>query len=552
MIKRLFITLICLNLAFYSPFANALSFGSWAKTTANSIGSKTALGFKTSGRVTASNPNGLLYSGLTVNANPSALAKVYKKLGPTAGFVAAVTVILGAVDWVLDDANNRIIYREEEDGAEEGWVFETHYSSIKSAPQTTPNASVEQIKPDIAAKLTNDDYPSCSVASATVTITDFDPDKTSTHTYGRVIYELSECSLNRVGGTIYAIPDATQTNEKYLGYEAIAAQSIADADNGSGSAQADTKYAADPDNWTGPTYPYGNLEPEIEANAKEEECNPEKDSANSCYRKLGTPLKADPDGTVEVVNPDGTTTKYFPDGTIERSGDTGGVNDGIKVTTYPDGTKVTTYPDGSKIITKPDGTITTEEPPPPNPDVKDPDGTSVVQAPDGSITKYFPDGSKKTTRPDGSTTTTLPDGTVIVTAPNGDTTTTNPDGSKTTTKKDGTTETDTEFRLPKFCDWAAPVCELVELVKKQFEEPDLPEPEELPQEQLFEPKEVEVDFAGGCPSDVSFDVVVAGFSKNVSFSWQPICDGAIFMNPIMQGIGALAGAYIMFGRGGHG
>lgn len=550
--KKLLILWISISLAIFTPFANAFNFGNWTKTFSKSYGSQTALGFRTSGKVTPSNPLGLLYSGVTVNAKPSALAKLYKKVGPTAAFAVAVTALIGAVDYVLDPDNNRIIYQDLDEGEVEGWLFQTNYNGIFSGDLPTPAASAEAIKDRVVQYIKHPDYPNCSSPSITMLQIQFDPLKTTTHAWGRATFNLSDCKVSTVSTQTFAVKNNEPPQDKYLSYETIGARVISDADSGSPSAQNDTHDAADPEKWTAPTYPYGNLEPEIDANAKEEECDPKKDAPNSCYRKLGSPLKADPDGTVEVKNPDGTTTKFYPDGTVERSGEAGGINDGIKETTYPDGTKVRTYPDGTKIITKPDGTITTEEPAPPDPNVKDPDGTSVVQAPDGSITKYFPDGSKKTIRPDGSTTLTQPDGTVTVTAPNGDTTTTNPDGTKVTTKADGTKETDTEFKLPKFCDWAAPVCELVDLVKKQFEEPDLPDPEELPDEQFFEPKEIEVDFGGGCPTDVSFDIGVMGFSKTVSFSWQPICDGAVFMNPIMQGIGALAGAYIMFGRGGHG
>lgn len=553
-LKKGLILWLSLSLAVFSPFSNALSFGNWTKTFSKSYGSTTALGFRSAGTVSPSNPAGLLYSGVSVKANPSALSKLYKKVGPTGAFVVAVTAILGAVDWVMDPDNNRVIYQDPEDDVDPEFIYEAYYNpSIVFLNEPNLTSGVDNIKPLILEHLRNrlDGYPDCVITSTSFADLVQRPygfnNRTKVRNYR--LY-LSNCGPSSQDFGIFAKRRTEPPNpDKYLGFDAISAEVISSADNGSNSAQNDTRSAADPDGWTLPTYPYGDLEPEIEANKKEEECDPRKDVENSCYGKVGSPLKADPDGTVEVANPDGTTTKYFPDGRIERSGDTGGVNDGIKVTTYPDGTKVTTYPDGSKIITKPDGTITTEEPPAPDPDVKDPDGTSVVQSPDGSITKYFPDGSKKTIQPDGTTRTTKPDGTVIIEAPNGDTVTIAPDGTKTTTKQDGKKEVDTEFKLPKFCDWAKPMCDLAVTITEFLDPPDLPERELPEEEDEIEAVEKEVDFSGQCPAPVSLDYSVLGVSINPSFSFEPVCDAANFINPLMHALGSLSAAYIFFGRG---
>ena len=541
MIKRFFITLICLNLAFYAPFANALSFGNWTKTFSKSYGSTTALGFRSAGTVSPSNPAGLLYSGVSVKANPSALAKLFKKVGPTAGFTLAVGALLGAVDYVLDPANNQILYEPPIDPNE---PF-AEYFPLKPTNATGFNDyilySLQEVK-DHAIEAIDTVYSDKSGPTELSHCIDYYFESSP---FFRITCHVNYHDRGRSGYTRTINYQPAPKEPKSLGYEDIGAEVINQADQGVSSAQKDTKAAADPDGWTAPTYPYGNLEPEIEANKKEAECDPRKDVENSCYGKVGSPLKADPDGVVEVINPDGSTTKYFPDGSVETSNPV----DGTTTKTYPDGTKTRTAPDGTSITTKPDGTITNDPDPMGGVEVRDPDGTSVIAAPDGSITKYFPDGSKKTIQPDGTTRTTKPDGTVTIEAPNGDTVTIAPDGTKTTTKPDGKKEVDTDFKLPKFCDWAFVVCDFIDVVMEQFEEPDLPEREaEEEQEEEFEEKEVEVDFTEGCPANKEFAFGILGFNKTFTFEFKPICDGAIYLNPILQSIGALSAAYIMFGR----
>lgn len=561
MLKRIFITFLCLNLALFSPLSNALNLGAWTKTFSKSYGSTTALGFKSAGRVTSSNPAGLLYSGVSVSANPSALAKLFKKVGPTAGFTLAVGAILGGVDYVLDPDNNRVIYQFEEETDLTNYTLQAYFVGCDSTGavtyETHLTAAAALAAPDFQECMSvnyakrDAQHQSCRLDQFTVTLTaqaSTPPNPPKRFLYADVVGKRINCdrSDDFPGIKIRAIPDLSvqELEERYLSYTDIANKLISQADSGSAQAQADTRDAADPETWDDDNYPYPKLLPLIEENTKEGECDPRKDVPNSCYRKIGSPLTAEPDGSYTTTSPDGSTTTFYPDGSVETSNPI----DDTKTRTYPDGTKTRTAPDGTTITTKPDGTITND----PNPDggtvVADPDGTSVVTSPDGSITKYFPDGSRKTISPDGTTRTTKPDGTVKIETPNGDTVTIAPDGTKITTKPDGSKETDSEFRLPKFCDWAYVVCDFIDVVTEQFEEPDLPDREDQQEEEEFEEKEVEVDFTEGCPANKEFAFGILGFNKTFTFEFKPICDGAIYLNPILQSIGALSAAYIMFGR----
>lgn len=80
--------------------------------------------------------------------------------------------------------------------------------------------------------------------------------------------------------------------------------------------------------------------------------------------------------------------------------------------------------------------------------------------------------------------------------------------------------------LPKFCDWAASICDFIDWVKQP---PETPEPIEVPEKEL-EQKEIKKDLISAnvrsCPADIHFDVqnLPFGIQVNKGVQMQPICD----------------------------
>lgn len=80
--------------------------------------------------------------------------------------------------------------------------------------------------------------------------------------------------------------------------------------------------------------------------------------------------------------------------------------------------------------------------------------------------------------------------------------------------------------LPKFCDWAASICDFIDWVKQP---PETPESIEVPEKEL-EQKEIKKDLINAnvrsCPADIHFDVqnLPFGIQVNKGVQMQPICD----------------------------
>lgn len=116
----------------------------------------------------------------------------------------------------------------------------------------------------------------------------------------------------------------------------------------------------------------------------------------------------------------------------------------------------------------------------------------------------------------------------VTPAPIGGTTdtTTTPNIDPVTGQPTGETSTSGGFQFPKFCDWAAVVCDWIEWTKEPPEEEkelDVPVSE-------IDKQDIKKDLitvaASACPPDQRFDVsgLPFGISINKSYSMQPICN----------------------------
>lgn len=116
----------------------------------------------------------------------------------------------------------------------------------------------------------------------------------------------------------------------------------------------------------------------------------------------------------------------------------------------------------------------------------------------------------------------------VTPAPVGGTTdtTTTPNIDPVTGQPTGETSTSGGFQFPKFCDWAAVVCDWIEWTKEPPEEEDQLE---VPVSEI-DKQDIKKDLitvaASACPPDQRFDVsgLPFGISINKSYSMQPICN----------------------------
>ena len=100
----------------------------------------------------------------------------------------------------------------------------------------------------------------------------------------------------------------------------------------------------------------------------------------------------------------------------------------------------------------------------------------------------------------------------------------------------------TALEFPNFCSWASVVCELADWLRLDSEGED-PDPE-VP---VIEP-DTSVSWSSGfgggsCPAPVSVEVMGA----DVDFSYQPLCDLAIYIKPIVLAAAALMAVLIIGG-----
>jgi len=112
----------------------------------------------------------------------------------------------------------------------------------------------------------------------------------------------------------------------------------------------------------------------------------------------------------------------------------------------------------------------------------------------------------------------------------------NNDGSETTTE---TAEQD----IPAFCTWAGIVCDAINWMREPFESPT---------DVLLPTEEVEIPpytsglpDSGSCPAPYD----VTAFGTAIAISYQPFCDLASIIRPLVLAASGLFAAYILVGRG---
>ncbi len=149
--KKILVLLLCLNIVLAPTYAFAnTSLGGWTITQQIAQGASSAL---TATKTTIINGSNVLKTSTAkITPNATQVAKVLR--GGAAGYALSVAVeqLIGAVDWVLDPANNQIVYHLEPDTTDPQnnemymWTFQNHNFSYS----LTPTALCSSVLPVVA------------------------------------------------------------------------------------------------------------------------------------------------------------------------------------------------------------------------------------------------------------------------------------------------------------------------------------------------------------------------------------------------------------------
>ena len=88
------------------------------------------------------------------------------------------------------------------------------------------------------------------------------------------------------------------------------------------------------------------------------------------------------------------------------------------------------------------------------------------------------------------------------------------------------------------------VCDFVDWFQ---EEPTKPTDEKPPIKDIEAESSNKIDMSGSCPAPYQINFSVFGYSQNNSISYQPLCDALEMLKPIFVGAGALSSMFILMG-----
>ncbi|AWA47941.1 hypothetical protein CDG57_16355 [Acinetobacter junii] len=199
----------------------AANVGGW--TLGGGIAQGASVVYDATKNVIINGKNFIKESSVKITPNPSQVAKVLAK--GVAGYALSVAVeqILGSVDWVLDPANNRIIY------------YENPVASQASCNQILDASGMgSQWQKDSGVT---------SISCAAITY-----DKTSNVSCSKITYTYKDSSgelkTNNAGNFCVSGELVNEEEEKYLPLDVVASKVISNANAGDSTAQVATTAAA--------------------------------------------------------------------------------------------------------------------------------------------------------------------------------------------------------------------------------------------------------------------------------------------------------------------
>jgi hypothetical protein len=231
---RKIISILLVYSLFFTNSANASSVGGWSMGNPIAQGASTI--YEGSKNVIINGADYVKKGAATITPSASNVAKTLGKGVAGVAVSVAVEQLLGAVDWVLDPANNQITYKPDASPTQPNpnipkfWLIQDQYINPNKVGFSTASASCSFL---VGKKL----WPSSAVTSSVV----FEPPN------GCLAYNSSGAmfgSLSIVQVANPAYDPAAEEEKKTLPLDAVAQQVISNANAGDTTAQAATTAAA--------------------------------------------------------------------------------------------------------------------------------------------------------------------------------------------------------------------------------------------------------------------------------------------------------------------
>lgn len=234
--KTIIKILICLSLIYTPMFANAANVGGWNLSNPVSQGASTV--YDASKNVVINGKNYVKDSWVKITPTATGVAKVLARGGAGYALSVAVEQLLGAVDWVLDPANNAVKYWEPADPNSSAQVL---FSGITGATANNRYLTPQEAASAWYSQQCSAGYSQyCNPKSITC------PTYTSGSTLSCTAVRSDNKSYN-VTVSVHANPaydpDA-KGEEKSIPLTTVAQKVISNAENGDTQAQAATTAAA--------------------------------------------------------------------------------------------------------------------------------------------------------------------------------------------------------------------------------------------------------------------------------------------------------------------
>ena len=116
--------------------------------------------------------------------------------------------------------------------------------------------------------------------------------------------------------------------------------------------------------------------------------------------------------------------------------------------------------------------------------------------------------------------------------------------------------TDLALEFPAFCGWAPIVCEFAQTATQSIadakaEYADKPQENTDTELEIPDPEEQSIDsdisFGGSCPATLTSQVNFMGINETIEFSFEPVCEIAEFIKPVVISVSAFSAALIVAG-----
>lgn len=110
--------------------------------------------------------------------------------------------------------------------------------------------------------------------------------------------------------------------------------------------------------------------------------------------------------------------------------------------------------------------------------------------------------------------------------------------------------------FPVFCSWAPSLCVMADKVQQAItdvatEYADKPQENNDTDLEIPEPEQIEVDtdisFGGSCPAPLTSQINFMGINETIEFSFDPVCEIAEFIKPVVISVSAFSAALIVAG-----